>query len=300
MSLNKSITARLPLCLPPHASDPMPYYIGMLMFGQIFLTFEAATDETSSQYCRSSRDQELIESLRVPSLARSKSILHDLKLLEKRLELLPSCSDTHDGDSEYVTPEDAVRTAAHEYTKHIRENIIQRPHLAMAYAWTMYLALFNGGRWLHRMLAGAGAEFWLEDKEISADNTSTDVEVLSFWHFDAATQEDPGAEKLKLEFKKRFDEASETITADEKDQVVEEAKGVFELCSRLINFLDNHMAEEQIRKTRQVEKSAEKETMSSWSSPTSISVWQGLTSKVMNLSISSWSRSWRREVEVVK
>lgn len=240
--LNVGVTGRLPQCLPPHASDPTAYYLGMLTFGQIFVAVERGMERILSENSQdhnptveTKRQKRILETQYTSGLARTVSLKHDTAILSKRLLSLkyPSGADA------LSAMEEKVWCVANERTRYITEHIRDRPYLAMAYTWTMYLALFNGGRHIHRGLARAGPEFWLED----SPSPSARIGSLSFWHFNEATEEDPDADQLKSKFKRGFDEASQLLTDSEREEVVQEAKSIFELCMELVEFLDGVMEE---------------------------------------------------------
>lgn len=246
----------------------------------------------------SERDQDVIRRLQVSGLARSEKLKHDLELLAKRLKLPPSYADIGKGTNTEIF--EAVRGAAKQYTSHISRNITEKPYLAMAYAWTMYLAMFNGGRYLLRVLAAAGSDFWLENMDAEQQETSQEVEALSFWKFDAATHADPEANKLKFEFKTRFDEASELLNDTERAEVVQEAKTIFETCVNMITFLDEYMADQKDQLEAVAQQAAAGEVSSSWFGQAATSMWQGLASRLATLNVPSWSTSLRNEVEVME
>ncbi|KAK5955748.1 hypothetical protein OHC33_003389 [Knufia fluminis] len=238
--LNVSIINRLPQCLPPHTSDPTAYHLGILTFGQIFVALERGINEATSNQLDNSeagraRQSRILTTLHTPGLARTQSLKHDIDLLSERLSSLkhPRSAD------QFIHTEKEVKSQADTRTKHITQRILKKPHLALAYTWTMYLALFNGGRHIHRALARAGPDFWLET-ETGQDQR---IEALSFWRFNAATEDNPEADQLKLEFKRKFDEVSEMLTEGEQGEVVREAKGIFELCMELVEYLDGVMAD---------------------------------------------------------
>lgn len=243
--LNVGIINRLPQCLPPNAPDPTVYHLGIITYGQIFVALERGTDRVLSEPLQElearARQVRILETLHTTGLARTQKLKHDTTLLSSRLL---SRKDPSNADALRQT-EDKVRADADARTRHITERIQQTPYLALAYAWTMYLALFNGGRHIHRALKRPGRAFWLA--EDGQDTGSDKIDALSFWHFEAATEEDPDADQLKLEFKRSFDEACQLLTECEREEVVKEAESIFELCMELVLFLDGVMVEYEQR-----------------------------------------------------
>ncbi|KAK6374267.1 hypothetical protein LTR64_002375 [Lithohypha guttulata] len=256
--LNKTIMTRFPLCLPPHATDPMAYHLGMLVFSQIFKQFERSIDLVLAEFAQSrtsllkddcrARHIRVVKRQYTKELLRSQNTQHDQEFLSRRLKRTESTNEL------LGQLEEKLNTQAESHAGYIGSHIQEKPYLALAYTWTMYLALFNGGRYLQKLLAAAGPKFWRESSRFDSTNQSSECEVttaysaLSFWHFDEATEDDPQAEQLKQKFKRNFDEASLLLTAAEIEEVVQEARSVFELCLRLIQMLDEAMLEmEQIQ-----------------------------------------------------
>ena len=290
MQLNKTIIARIPLALPPHAQDPSAYYLGMLAFAQIFYQFEYAVDSISSEPVSNANDQptnndrnrhvQIVQEQHTEGLSRKQSLLRDAELLARRLIHNPSISNGQEEAAQKVQRAATARTA------HISQHIKTKPYLALAYTWTMYLALFNGGRWLHRQLVSAGPGFWHEQE------TSNENEALSFWHFDAATEQDPEAEQLKLEFKRNLDKASQLLTETEQEEVVQEAKSVFELCLSLIELLDDvmlEMSQTQASKAEQMQ-GVGQDTLF-WR------CWQRVSSIILGPTSSLFGGGWARPLE---
>lgn len=283
--LNKSIMSRFPQCLPPNAQEPLAYHLGMLVFGNIFEEFEKAIETVQRKPATSEvseRRRRMVEQQRTSSLPRTAQLQHDRNLLRKRL---CSCRHTVEGLNDI---EQRLQAQMQEQTRHIAQRIQERPHLALAYTWTMYLALFNGGRHLYRALARPGPDFWLEDD----DANSPPIRVLSFWRFDAATEADPEADQLKLTFKQNFDDASSLLTEIETDEVVQEAKSLFELCMRLIGLLDVVMAEVQSGR----EQSSTVQGKMSQDNGLAARLWAGLSNSVLRPAYHLVGWQWTRPI----
>jgi hypothetical protein len=86
----------------------------------------------------------------------------------------------------------------------------------------MYLAIFNGGRWIRKQLRDAGEEFWQGPAP------------LSFWEFEG----DQDGDDVHQIFKSNFEDAALLLTEEEWAGVVSEAPRVFDLCSDLVKVLD--------------------------------------------------------------
>ena len=118
------------------------------------------------------------------------------------------------------------------FCTHIRKAVHEKPWTLVAYAWCFYMAVFSGGRWIRAGMLRAGEDFWPSTKE---DGIGLEERGLSFWHF-------PGlhdGEDIKAEFKLRLEEAEQLFTDDQRIDVIEEAKNIFQLCAELVFELDD-------------------------------------------------------------
>ncbi|KAK0653494.1 hypothetical protein DIS24_g5931 [Lasiodiplodia hormozganensis] len=310
--LNKLITARLPLALPPHSASPRVYAYGLLHFAHVYLTFESAwqdlinhapatynnpalsslledpwvsvttppssagtttTTTTSSSSTATPAspsptspgadandndplDPALLTFLRTllpAGLPRSKRLRRDLAAL---LGLRPVELDVRLATAGY--PGNG-RVAA--YAAHIRRATAARPHVLIAYAWVMYMAVFAGGRWIRGQLASGGREFWEggdviddseTDKTTDSGNTNNDKEGggarkapginfdtlgdrgLAFFSFDGAHD----GEDIKAAFKARLEDAEALLSPRQRAEVVAEAHAIFEWSIALVEELD--------------------------------------------------------------
>ncbi|OAP63037.1 hypothetical protein AYL99_02264 [Fonsecaea erecta] len=203
-ALNAQIIQRLPLSLPPNADSPLAYAKGIIVFGQIYFAFENFLE---TQLASGQLDQRLLhiyECVRFPWLLRSGRLQNDIDTLES--QLLQS----------QMEELEALVEESRGFRLQIESSLSAKPHVLLAYTWTMYLALFNGGRWIRGQLVSAGPEFW-----------RAGTLPLSFWDFQG--EEDVNVdEPLKEEFKKGFREAASSLTENEKRNVVEETLDLFD------------------------------------------------------------------------
>lgn len=116
---------------------------------------------------------------------------------------------------------------------HITDAAVARPHVLLAYGWILYMALFNGGRWIRKQLASAGPGFW--------GTQEFETTCLSFWHFDGYRSE----EDWKQDFRARVTEAGNDLTEEEVRDVVAEAKAIFCMCKSIVVELDSTTSREQ-------------------------------------------------------
>lgn len=266
-NLNRLITSRLPLGLPPYTSDSTLYATGLLHFAHIYLTFESLWSDLIRDHARptspsastmnpppsSPTTSPLLSYLLVnpydsptlftstlgaptppsPQLAAFLSTLRPRGLprsgrLKKDLEYLLG---VHSTDLEVLLakyPGDKVAS----FCTHIRKSVHEKPWTLVAYAWCFYMAVFSGGRWIRAGLLRAGDDFWPsahKDEKVSLQERG-----LSFWHF-------PGphdGEDIKGEFKLRLEEAEHLFSDDQRVDVIEEAKNIFQLCAEVVYELD--------------------------------------------------------------
>ncbi|KAF3039235.1 heme oxygenase [Didymella keratinophila] len=267
-NLNRLITSRLPLGLPPYTDDSTLYATGLLHFAHIYLTFESLWADLIRDHARptspsvstidpspsSPTTSPLLSYLLVnpydspsfftstlgaptPSSPQIASFLSTLRprglvrsgRLKKDLEYL---LDLYSTDLEVLLakyPGDKIAA----FCTHIRKSVNEKPWTLVAYAWCFYMAVFSGGRWIRAGLLRAGDGFW--PPQTPEDGAPLAERGLSFWHF-------PGlhdGEDIKAEFKLRLEEAEHLFTDDQRVDVIEEAKNVFQLCVEVVYELDD-------------------------------------------------------------
>lgn len=173
-----------------------------------------------------------LQNLRPKGLLRSARLKRDLEHL---LALHPT-----DLDVLLATyPSDAVAA----FCAHIRKSVHEKPWTLVAYAWCFYMAVFSGGRWIRaQLMSKAPPEFWStnpddqQEKDFGAKTFLAD-RGLALWHFSGPHD----GEDIKAEFKTRLEEAEALLTPDERVDIIEEAKNIFQLCASLVGELDKEM-----------------------------------------------------------
>lgn len=267
-NLNRLITSRLPLGLPPHTDDPTLYATGLLHFAHVYLTFESLWADLIRDHARptspaastidpspsSPTTSPLLSYLLVnpydppsfftptlgaptppsPQIASFLSTLRPRGLvrsgrLKKDLEYL---LDLHSTDLEVLLAKYSGDKVA-AFCTHIRKSVNEKPWTLVAYAWCFYMAVFSGGRWIRAGLLRAGDGFW--PPQTPEDGIPLADRGLSFWHF-------PGlhdGEDIKAEFKLRLEAAEHLFTDDQRVDVIEEAKNIFQLCAEVVYELDD-------------------------------------------------------------
>lgn len=214
--LNRLITSRMPLCLPPKTDKPLRFALGLSAFAHLYTSFEAAWELTVSQ---ASKPPAYLLDLETANLSRHLRLSRDLHSL-----------------AHLLGPKAAKRMQKlADETRYFHIDIFQlcrdKPHLILAWAWTMYLAIFNGGRYIRAALEAAGDDFW-----------GTKTYPLEFWNFEG---KDDG-EKIQRAFKDNFDDAAKRLNREQKDEVIAEAKRIFHVCEDVVHELDKKVAPEEV------------------------------------------------------
>lgn len=233
------ITLRLPLALPPHSKDPTLYAIGLWNFAQIYTTFESLWQALRCNVAfhgRSSNMHDFLSNLLPKGLERSERLHRDLLALDESIPNGPK-------------PVRLRRTLSKtdEFKQHICNAVVRKPHVLVAYAWIMYMAIFSGGRWIRAELLSAGENFWTSKvnhdgsmSDIGKERTEENKSVLRqlpgllFLSFDGV---DDG-ESIKATFKKRFLTAEHIFSAEEREDILEEARTIFGFNIAMVEELD--------------------------------------------------------------
>ncbi|KAB5550964.1 hypothetical protein GE09DRAFT_156627 [Coniochaeta sp. 2T2.1] len=262
--LNKLILLRLPLAIPPRADDPSLYIQGILHIAPLYIAFESLwhsalhandsgpdaspshqndspsgpfpfrTQSSTSGPQPSPRIHKILDALYIPGLLRSSRLRSDLRSLT--------------GWSDPLLQSNLESTATStgrlgEVIAHIHRSASKHPHVLLAYAWVLYMALFSGGRFIRATLESAGTQeegFWTSASSSSGMSNAKKVKVpvhgpLDFFHF--PTPQD--GEDLKHEFKARLADVGRLLTAEERGHIVQEAVCIFENLILVINQLDD-------------------------------------------------------------
>jgi heme oxygenase len=262
-ALNRFITSRLPLCIPPYTTTPNIYASGIEHFGTIFLIFEEVWDDlvagtgledtweslddfiASTGSAGDERMVAFLRGLRPGGLARSGRLRRDLEVLNGGRAIEAS-------DSAKAAQGDALV----EFSSYIRQAVKEKPHLLIAYAWTMYMAVFSGGRWIRSQLCLTGEEFWIgapikAGQQSAGEPSKVQVEDmakfeplgLSFWFFPGPQD----GEDIKTTFKQRLQDGESILTSEQRAEIIAEAQDIFTRCDALVRELDV-MHPEPVRK----------------------------------------------------
>lgn len=242
-TLNQLIVCRLPLSLPPYDSTPQLYALGLSRFAQVYFAFESAwlglikevdPFAPASKFIHGDhgRINHVLRQIYIPEILRSDRLRSDLSKLGLR------------SATELTVENEQNGMAARNFVSHINDVIQYKPHVLLAYAWVMYMALFNGGRLIRGKLMKGGREYWengardlssLKDRPDAAPGNSNEAHrCLSFWFFDGAQD----GEAIKQDFKVRLIEAANILTEPERIDVISEARNIFNFCEKIVLELD--------------------------------------------------------------
>ncbi len=250
IQLNRLITARLPLCLPPHKRTTDLYTTGLSVFGTIYTAFETEWQRLLDQDDGSGEVDRIVcilESLHIPRLLRSDWLRNDLMLLEDNDPSRPKMSEN----------------ILQCYRNAVAHPIREKPTRILAYTWVMYMALFNGGRWIRDQLEAAGPKFWHTGRE-----GQVDIDCLAFWKFDS----DSDGDDIKDDLRKRFDLAASQLTEAERADVVRTAVGIFQMCHGMVDWLDEHATDDMVRESKTIRICQS----GTWYERTAFGIWHGI------------------------
>ncbi|KAI0426162.1 hypothetical protein F5Y09DRAFT_319637 [Xylaria sp. FL1042] len=259
--LNKLVVSRLPLALPPQADDASQYVSGLLHIAPIYITFESlwrAILELPEAHHPGKDDitDTTGESARVQSHGRSN--VHNRPILDARIEALLTNLYFEGLQRSQALQQDLVSLTCwsdltlseqlsnaskspvlSDFLSHIEKSVGKSPHVLLAYAWVLYMALFSGGRFIRASLETIYPAFWIPASAQQptpgalAGSAAGAAQPLDFFRF--GTPED--GEDLKREFKKRILESESYLTTPERDEVIEESRRIFEYMIQLVGEL---------------------------------------------------------------
>ncbi|QPC79483.1 hypothetical protein HYE68_010235 [Fusarium pseudograminearum] len=182
--LNRLIIARLPLALPPIATDSSSYITGLLHITPIYITFETLwrdiIESGSPTDCENNVDAHFPETTPTgPSNTPFSEIdAHEFTDRSRMLALLQQLylpglmrSDRLKADIANLsgwsnsTVEEQLRLVEQngrlgDFLQHIKRTVQNRPHVLLSYSYILFMALFAGGRFIRATLESAGDEFW--------------------------------------------------------------------------------------------------------------------------------------------
>lgn len=207
--------------------------------------------------------------LRLSGLLRSQRLRNDIRSL--------TGTPAHEIEQQLAVV--SLKGRLGEFIAHTKNSVEAKPHVLLAYAWVLYMAMFSGGRYLRASLkeaGGIGPNFWERDPSpirpysITRPNTSrrgsksenidvhdnentlrSSARSRSRSDNDAATlvpgmeffnfAGDSDGEDIKTLFKARIIEAEVLLSAGEKEDIITEAQHIFSFMISLVDHLDTVM-----------------------------------------------------------
>ncbi|KAI1436009.1 hypothetical protein GGR50DRAFT_262993 [Xylaria sp. CBS 124048] len=248
--LNRLVLSRLRLALPPIADDASQYVAGLLHITPIYMALESLwtgileppepgsssdndDNDDNDDDDKHKKTSSLLANLHVEGLQRTQALQNDLRSLT-------GWSDRTLAEKLNHTSECPVLG---DFLSHIQRTAAMSPHVLIAYAWVLYMALFSGGRFIRSSLENIYPAFWVPASAQlprpatlagSSDSEDNTLPPLSFFRF--ATSED--GEDLKRTFKERLRCVESVLSEKENEEIVKEAEYIFDRMIRLVEELD--------------------------------------------------------------
>lgn len=189
--------------------DPRIYRQGIQSFYHVFKTYEECWQEEMNKKIKEdapeARIQSILREVWTPALTRTEPLRKDLNFYY------------HEDPSKFEEP---IMKEQVEFVQHIKDQIREKPYLALAYGHTMYLALFAGGRILRSNVMRAAGLF------PQVEGLTTEEVALRGTNLFQFQVEDEDA--LRMGFKSRFELATRNdLTEQEKQDIIAESKEIF-------------------------------------------------------------------------
>lgn len=232
---------------------------------RIYITFESLWQGIINSGDSSTRTNAMLSDLFSPGLLRSERLRLDISSLTGK-----SLQEVDENLSHYPKNNSALS----RFLQHIQSSVALRPHVLVAFAFVLYMALFSGGRIIRATLYNAGPGFWHPSPSRSAfDEQPAQPEIFinsnlnkqstrsselglpnaalapglattpgneatqplhQFFHFPG--NED--GEDLKREFKRHFAGIETWLSDREKMDIVEAAQQIFHFINEIVEDLD--------------------------------------------------------------
>lgn len=249
--INKLIMSRLPLAIPPKAPDPGLYACGLLHILPVYMTFEQLwldildTPPGDAPGQISERVHTILKEIHLPQLFRSDRLRADIKSMTGWTDdILDLQINGIKGTGELSV-----------FISHIKQVVYAKPHVLIAYSYNLFMALFAGGRFIRAILEKAGEEFWqivpenikttmqpcepglvIESslEQIEEDIHNTNLMPLRYWAFDSEND----GEDLKQEYKAKLLQWESELTAEEREDILQESVYILENIGLLVGQLD--------------------------------------------------------------
>lgn len=174
-TLNRLILDRMPLAVPPHTNNPSAYITGLLHIGAVYIAFESLWQDLIGIHSEiapipytfpfnSPDDQE--QHVEKPKItARTRRVLEEAySATMLRAPRIKADVQAMTGWPDHVFEQQLKLAGTSgrlgKFTLHIRDTVNTKPHILLAYAHTLYLALLSGGSYIRTELMFIDREFW--------------------------------------------------------------------------------------------------------------------------------------------
>ncbi|KAI5843729.1 hypothetical protein BZA05DRAFT_180107 [Tricharina praecox] len=161
-----------------------------------------------------------LQALSDPRLTRAPAIALDLTYLYDAQRFDPDA------------PADA-NSVRGECVAHIEKVLLEKPHLLLAYAHNYYMALFAGGKMLLRQILMAKDFFPV--KAPAGDSDEAKAFSTNMFVFPVETGKE---ESLRAKFKAAMELAEENLSEEEKTEIIQESRHIYQMNERLVRELD--------------------------------------------------------------
>ncbi|CAN8095263.1 unnamed protein product [Discula destructiva] len=171
--INRLILDHMPKAVPPQTDTPSAYITGLLHIGAMYIAFESLwqnllglhseiapipytfpftkdPDQRDETPQITGRLRRVLEEAYWPTLLRAARIKTDVQAMTGWPD--------HVFDEELRSAGTSGRLG--KFTLHIQTSINAKPHLLLAYAYCLYLALLSGGSYIRTELMYLPADFW--------------------------------------------------------------------------------------------------------------------------------------------
>ncbi|KAF3760302.1 heme oxygenase-like protein, partial [Cryphonectria parasitica EP155] len=273
--INRLILDRMPRAVPPHTSNPSAYITGLIHIGAVYIAFESLWQSIlgihsdiapvpyvfpfSADPCQhdetpqiTERTRQILEEAYWPNMVRVDRIKADIRAM--------TGWPAHVIDEQIRSAGTSGRLG--KFTLHVRDSVLAKPHLLLAYAYSLYLALLSGGSYIRAELLCLKPQFWHETptpirphmvgcrpqhassagrERLSTFEDNSSIKIpLDFLDFDPPLGEHPRQQckELKAEFKTRFARAEQLLAGPERQDIVEESAAIFHHLEGVVGQLD--------------------------------------------------------------
>lgn len=291
--INRLILDRMPRAVPPQTDNPSTYITGLLHIGAVYIAFESLWQNILGIHSEIAPmpytypfNCELGQYDEAPQITeRTRHILQEAYWSDMlRAARIKADIRSMTGWPDHVIDEQirSVGTSGRlgKLTLHIRDSVNAKPHLLLAYAYCLYLALLSGGSYIRTELMYLKSDFWQETPTPIMPNmieckpkaslmgpkrhSTSDYDSglhglarhdptikvpLEFLDFDPPLGENPRQQtkELKTKFKRQFAEAEQLLAKPERKDIIKESAAIFHSLEGVVGQLDKLCSTSQAR-----------------------------------------------------